>query len=50
VTISANEKIDIKTKASINATGDHFVGSFTHGVQITTTRGLDDFSINGKTI
>ena len=50
VTISTNEKIDIETKAPINATGSRFVGSFTNGVQITTTGGLDDFSVNGKTI
>ena len=50
VEISANEKIELKSKAPIDAAGSKFIGLFTHGVQISSTRGLDDFEVNGKTI
>lgn len=50
VAISANEKIELKTKAPIDAAGSRFTGVFTNGVQISSTRGLDDFAVNGKTI
>ena len=50
VEIFANEKIKLKSKAPIDATGSKFIGLFTHGVQISSTRGLDDFEVNGKTI
>lgn len=50
VAISANEKIELKSKAPINAAGSRFTGVFTNGVQISSTSGLDDFAVNGKTI
>lgn len=50
VAISANEKIELKSKALIDAAGSRLTGVFTDGVQISSTRGLDDFAVNGKTI
>lgn len=50
VAISANEKIELKSKAPIDVSGSRFTGVFTNGVKISSTKGLDDFVVNGKTI
>lgn len=50
VTLETNDKVTVSSAGSLNITASRLKGTFRNGLELSSDRGLDSLSVNGKTI